>query len=106
MIPFIVRRLRQAQPPADSRKIAADTIRPGVADLARTPAPHQPIPARRCRARDRSTKARDQDLVALRSAEPHPNMAAEARRAPTDIDGDIEDRTRRHAQQLGLSEGW
>src|SRR6266478_9655416 len=47
---------------------------------------------------------RYRDLVALRSAEHHRNMAAETWRAPADIDGDIEDRPRRHAQQLGLGE--
>ena len=45
---------------------------------------------------------RYKDLVPLGSAQHRRNVAAEARRAPADIDRDIEDRTRRHAQQLGL----
>jgi len=44
------------------------------------------------------------DLVPLGSAEHGGEMAPEGWRAPPYVDGDIEDRTRRDAHQLGLRE--
>src|SRR6266849_6117217 len=43
-----------------------------------------------------------EDLVALRGTQHHRDMPAETGGTPANIDRDIEDRARGHAQQLGL----
>src|SRR5205814_8330995 len=46
----------------------------------------------------------DEKLVALRGAEHSRDVMPESWRTPANIDGNIEDRTGRDAQQLGLGE--
>src|SRR5271166_2373129 len=51
--------LRRAQPPAHTGNIAANETGSGGSDLYQTSALDRPVPARRCRGRDRSTAGRD-----------------------------------------------